>query len=134
MGALMTDTVLAWLEGYRRAWESRDPDAAAALFTANARYREQPYQEPFDGAAGVRAYWAEVTASQSDVQFRYGTPTVADGRATVEWWVTMKNGGVDMTLAGVFLLKFDEAGLCSDLVEYWHFGEGLIDPYSGWGS
>lgn len=130
----MSDTALRWLEGYRQAWESRDPDAAAALFTADAPYREQPYQEPFAGAAGVRAYWTDVTATQDDVRFRYGTPIVAGDRTVVEWWVTMTNGGADVTLAGVFLLRFDESGLCSDFNEYWHFAEGQLEPYPHWGS
>ena len=126
----MTTTARDWLEGYKMAWESRDPDAAAALFTEDARYREQP----FEGADGVRNYWADVTATQSDVSFRYGTPIVVGDQTVAEWWVTMKNGGVDVTLAGVFLLRFDDAGLCRDLVEYWHFSEGHIQPYPNWGN
>lgn len=75
----MGTSVIDWLEGYRAAWEERDPDAAAALFTDDASYREQPYHEPFLGKAGVRDYWASVTATQADVKFRYGTPVV-EGR------------------------------------------------------
>lgn len=130
----MLQTVQTWLEGYRQAWENRDPEAAAALFTADAPYREQPYQDPFPGAEGVRRYWTEVTAAQSEVRFRYGTPLIAGDRAVVEWWVTMVNGGADVTLAGVFLLRFDESGRCSDFSEYWHFGEGQIEPYPNWGA
>ena len=33
MNAVQLET---WLEGYRQAWESRDPDAAALLFSADA--------------------------------------------------------------------------------------------------
>jgi len=130
----MTDMAREWLESYKRAWESRDADAAAALFTPDAHYREQPYQEPFEGPAGVRAYWAEVTSTQSDVRFRYGAPLVVGDRVVAEWWVTMKNGGADVTLAGIFLLRLDDGGLCSDLVEYWHFSEGQLQPYAHWGS
>jgi len=126
-------TVEDWLDGYRTAWEGRDPDAAAALFTEDATYLEQPYQAAFQGRDGVRDYWAGVTATQEDVQFRYGTPIVDGRRAAVEWWVTMRNGGVDITLAGEFFLQFDEAGLCRDLREYWHFGEGRLTPQPGWG-
>jgi len=129
----MGTTVVDWLEGYRAAWEGRDPDAAAALFTEDSVYREQPYQEPFQGRKGVRDYWAQVTATQEDVKFRYGTPVVSGRYAAVEWWVTMRNGGADVTLAGEFLLVFDEQGLCRELREYWHFNEGRIEPPSGWG-
>lgn len=129
----MSLTVDAWLEGYRVAWETRDPEAAAALFTEDASYREEPYAEPFQGRDGVRDYWARVTATQEDVEFRSGTPIVAGDRAAVEWWVTLRNGGMDVTLAGEFWLVFDEAGLCRELREYWHFGEGRRTPPAGWG-
>lgn len=129
----MSTTVRQWLEGYRLAWEGRSPDAAAALFTEDARYTEQPYQEPFLGRAGVHEYWAQVTATQEDIVFRYGSPVVDGSRAAVEWWVTMRNGGADVTLAGEFLLVFDEHGLCSELREYWHFSEGQQQPQAGWG-
>lgn len=122
-----------WLAGYQDAWVRRDPDAAAALFTDDALYREQPYEEPFAGAAAVHDYWAKVTASQRDVELRYGKPLVVADRAAVEWWVTMTNGGVEVTLAGSFMLRFAENGLCSELREYWHFGEGRLAPLPGWG-
>lgn len=126
-------TTAEWLEGYRVAWETRDPEAAAALFTDDARYREEPYAEPFVGRDGVRDYWARVTATQENVTFRSGTPLTVGNRAAVEWWVTLRNGGVDVTLAGEFWLVFDGDGLCRELREYWHFGEGHRTPPTGWG-
>ncbi len=130
----MRTTVQDWLDRYRVAWEERDPDAAAALFTPDALYREQPYAEPFRGQDGVRAYWAQVTATQDDVVVRYGTPVVDGDRAAVEWWVTMTNGGAPVALAGEFLLVFSEGGLVRELREYWHFTEGTPEPPQGWGS
>lgn len=130
----MPMTVSDWLAEYRRAWIERDPDAAAALFSEGAPYREQPYQEPFLGPSGVREYWARVTATQEDVELQYGTPVVEGNRAAVEWWVTMRNGGAEVTLAGEFMLRFDENGLCQELREYWHFAEGKLQPPPGWGT
>jgi SnoaL-like domain len=99
-------TVADWLAEYRRAWIERDPDAAAALFTDDAPYRRQPYDQPFIGAPGVRSYWANVTATQRDVELEYGTPVVDGNRAAVEWWVTLVNDGTEVTLAGEFMLRF----------------------------
>lgn len=130
----MSETVDRWLDGYRAAWEQRDPDAAAALFTDDAIYREHPYESPVLGQGGVREYWARVTATQDEVKVRYGAPLIDGRRAAVEWWVTMRNQGAEITLAGEFLLLFDDVGLCSELREYWHFGEGRIDPPKGWGA
>ena len=123
-----------WLAAYRRAWIDRDAAAAAALFTADATYAEQPYQAAFVGSTGVRDYWARVTATHSDVEVRYGTLFTVGQRTCVEWWTTLKNGGVPVTLAGAFILTFDATGLCSSLREYWHFAEGTKLPASGWGS
>jgi hypothetical protein len=53
----MTETQLEnWLEALGRAWETRDPEAAAALFSERAEYYETPFVEPARGREGVRTY------------------------------------------------------------------------------
>ena len=130
---MTTEQVERWLEGYRDAWETRNPDAAAALFTQDALYREQPYEEPYRGRDGVHAYWSRVTATQSDIRFRYGRAVVSGSHAAVEWWVTLRNDGAEATLVGEFFLVFDADGLVRELREYWHFSPGLLEPPAGWG-
>ena len=130
----MSYTPEEWLAAYRKAWIERDPDAAAALFTDDATYQEQPYAEAYAGPQGVHDYWASVTATQANVELEYGTPLVLGDRTAVEWWVTLVNAGVEITLAGEFMLRFDESGLCRDLREYWHFTEGKRTPPPGWGT
>ncbi|CAN5462500.1 hypothetical protein BH09ACT4_BH09ACT4_13540 [soil metagenome] len=129
----MAVAVEKWLEAYKVAWETRDADAVVQLFTEDALYREMPYQAPFVGRAGVHEYWTQVTATQSDVKMHNGVVIVSGNRAASEWWVTMLNGGAEVTLAGEFFLTFDEEGLCSDLREYWHYSEGRLAPPAGWG-
>ena len=73
-------SVARWLEGYRLAWVRRDPDAAAALFTRDAVYQEQAFAPAYVGRDAIRSYWATVTATQLDVELRYGTPVVAGAR------------------------------------------------------
>lgn len=130
----MLMTPAEWLDAYREAWLERDADAAAALFTDDATYAEQPYQEAFAGRSGVREYWARVTAGQSNIEMRYGTPIIAGNRTAVEWWTTLANNGVPVTLAGAFILTFDDSGLCRSLREYWQFTEGTQTPKPGWGT
>jgi hypothetical protein len=125
--------VMAWLEGYRRAWVRRDPDAAAALFTRDAVYQEQAFEPAYVGRDAIRGYWATVTATQSDIELRYGVPVVERRRAAVEWWANLRDGGADITLAGEFMLTFARSGLCSSLREYWFFSEGRLSPPPGWG-
>ena len=123
-----------WAERYRKAWVERDPEAAAALFTDAAGYRSNIYEEPHRGRPGVVAYWADVTASQGDLEVRMGQPLVEGSRADVEFWTTMSVDGSPMTLAGCLLLDFDDDGRCRDLREYWNIAEGTLQPPMGWGT
>lgn len=82
----MAGTLAEWIEGYRVAWERRDPEAAARLFTPDATYRSNIVEEAHQGQEGVRAYWQAVTASQSDVRVRMGRPFVDGYRVAVEFW------------------------------------------------
>jgi limonene-1,2-epoxide hydrolase len=129
-------TIQEWVDAYAQAWRDRDADAAAALFTDDSVYRDHPLQEGHRGAEGVHAYWANVTASQDRVDVRMGRPIeAADGRrAAVEFWVTMLNGGAEVTLVGILFLSFAEDGRCEDLRETYFFESGDHAPHAGWGA
>ncbi len=120
--------VETWARDYGRAWETRDPEAAAALFTEDATYRSNIFEEPHRARDGLSEYWTAVTASQSDVHVTMGRPIVDGDRASVEFWTRMTNDGVDITLPGCLLLTFDSDGRCRSLHEYYTFGEGRLDP------
>jgi hypothetical protein len=122
-----------WLARYRRAWIERDADAASRLFTEDAVYREHPFEAPFVGRAAIRDYWARVTASQADIELRYGRSIVDGRRLAVEWWANLQSSGAPITLAGEFLLLFAEAGQCRELREYWVLTQGRVDPPPRWG-
>jgi hypothetical protein len=129
----MSMTPQQWLDAYRRAWIERDADAAAMLFTEDATYAERPYQDAFVGRKAVRDYWTRVTAVQSGIEMKYGSPITVGNRTAVEWWTTLTNDGVPITIAGAFILTFDESGLCRTLREYWLLVEGSKTPMKGWG-
>ncbi len=114
-----------WLERYRRAWESRDPDAAAALFSDAATYYETPFGRPAQGKDGVRAYWSGVTEHQRDVKFSYEVLSTTGDTGIARWWAefTRVPSGVRTRLDGVFLLEFDRSGSCRSLREWWHKSE-----------
>jgi hypothetical protein len=122
-----------WLERYRRAWMTKDAAAARDLFTPDAVYREGPFDAPFAGSQAIADYWSRVTATQRDVELRYGRPVAEGNRVAVEWWATLVNGDAPYTLAGEFLLRFAGDGRCEELREYWILKEGTIEPSDGWG-
>jgi SnoaL-like domain len=129
-------TVQQWVDDYAKAWRDRDAEAAARLFTDDSLYREHPLQEPHRGTEGVRSYWASVTSTQDRVDVHMGRPVESeDGRrAAVEFWVRMLNGGAEVTLVGILLLRFAEDGRCEELRETWIFESGDHAPHDGWGT
>lgn len=78
------------MEKYRLAWETRDPEAAGALFTVDATYRSNILEEPHAGREGIEAYRREVTDSQGDVAVRMSRPFADGSRVAVEFWTNMK--------------------------------------------
>ena len=123
-----------WLERYRVAWIERDAEAASGLFTEDAVYREQPFQDAFVGRAAIRDYWSRVTASQTRVELRYGRAIVDGRRLAVEWWANLETTGGPITLAGEFLLLFADSGECRELREYWLLTQARVEPPPGWGA
>jgi len=122
-----------WIEEYGRAWEERDPAAAAALFTGDAVYRSSPFTPPSLGRDGVRDYWTRATTDQRDVEVRFGEPITARNKVAVEWWTIMRVEGTELTCPGCLVLRFAPDGRCEELREYWHAEEGRHEPPGGWG-
>jgi uncharacterized protein (TIGR02246 family) len=119
-------TVEGWLERYGRAWETRDPSAAAELFTEDGEYREQPFDEPMKGRSAIYRYWQEIPETQRDVAFGAEILAVLEDRAIVRWWSSYVKirTGEPTRLDGVFLLEFAPDGLCRSLREWWHAHPG----------
>jgi hypothetical protein len=111
-----------WLESYEQAWELRDADRAAALFTENARYHELPFDAPKPGRKGIHDYWTTVTADQRNVDFKFEIVAVNGQTGVARWSANLisASSGVRVELDGAFVLTFDTSGLCSELREWWH--------------
>ncbi|MGH2709903.1 MAG: nuclear transport factor 2 family protein [Actinomycetota bacterium] len=116
------DELKDWLAAYGRAWETKDPEAAVALFTEDAAYQESPFDEPMVGHDAIRSYWSEVEPNQDDISFEAKILSVGGERAFVHWKASYTNlkTGVPTRLDGMFLLFFDGEGLCRSLQEWWH--------------
>jgi len=118
---LALDDVERWLSGYQEAWETRDPAAAARLFTADARYFETPWSLPFDGRSAIADYWASVTADQRDVEFEFEIVAVNAATAVARWSAgfELASTGTAIALDGVFILEFETAETVGELREWW---------------
>ena len=56
------------LEAYRRAFETRDVDAALELYAPDAEVRLDPFEEPLRGDLAIRAAWNAAAASRASVE------------------------------------------------------------------
>jgi len=119
-----------WAEGYQRAWEADDPDAAAALYAPDCVFRSAPFRDPEPPVEYTTRIFPEAEAR--DVHF--GEPVEEGDRAAVEWWATLVTpDGRAQALAGCSMLRFDDEGLVVESRDYWHLEPGRRDPPPGWG-
>ncbi len=112
-----------WLKAYGRAWETRDPEAVAQLFTPGALYRERPFTEPLRGRNAIREYWSRVVVrSQEQVQFGFEIVTLDENLGIARWWASFVrfSSKQRVQLDGIFLLAFTDENLCCELREWWH--------------
>jgi len=73
------------LERYKQAWERRDPAAAKALFSPDARYQETPFDEEMRGAEAIAQYWERETSRQRDVHFSADLLAISGAIAVAHW-------------------------------------------------
>ena len=110
-----------WLGLYGEAWETRDGEAVARLFTEDAAYHWGPHDAPLTGREAIRGAWSEATGGQRNVRFRHEVLGIDGDRGFVRWWSSFvrRATALAVELDGVFVLDFGECGLCSQLQEWW---------------
>lgn len=130
-----------FMQGYKAAWEGRDPAMFAALFHADGRYHNTPFQVQ-QGHAALAEYWKRVQL-QEDVQVSFKILARQDGGGLAHWHVTYqvaseelfqiwaKSTGTNliarqpgdplprMVLDGVLQASFDNS-LCREARIWWH--------------
>lgn len=109
-----------WLSAYGRAWEERDPEAAARLFTEDGSYAWGPFEEPLRGQDAIRERWAEATSLQRDVHFGSEVLGVVDSGAVARWWCSFAVADARIELEGIFLIVLTEDGKCREFREWWN--------------
>ena len=112
----------SWLDAYKRAWETRDPEVAASLFTAKATYQETPFEDPVRGREGIRDYWWDVTRYQEGIEFSYEVLATTETVGIAHWHsgFTRLTSNSAVELDGIFLVKLDADGKCTEFREWWH--------------
>ncbi len=63
------EQVKRWMDGYRKAWESNDPDDIDALFSEQALYYTEPHSGPWRGRQEIVRRWTEIKDEPGDTEF-----------------------------------------------------------------
>jgi hypothetical protein len=134
-------TIESFMQGYKAAWEARDPAMFAALFHPQGRYHNTPFQVQ-QGSAELAEYWKRVQL-QEDVQVFFEILARHESGGIAHWHVTYqvaseelfqiwaKSTGTGlpnrkpgdplprMVLDGMLQASFTD-GLCTEASIWWH--------------
>jgi ketosteroid isomerase-like protein len=114
------DRLRWWLERFARAWEARDPELAAPLFTERALFRETPFDEPLVGVDEIRAHWSGLPPALSDIGFTYEILAVTESGDIVHWRGSYTRADRDarVEVDGILSISLDGEGRCRDFREW----------------
>lgn len=115
--------VMAWVDGYERAWRDNDVDAVTRLFSDDAQYRASPYEPPEVGHAAIQAFWRDDEGRDFTMS---ATPVAVDG-ATAIVRVEVEYDDPAQEYLDLWVLRFAADGRVEDFEE-WAYWPGK--PYS----
>ena len=117
-----------WMETYSRASAENDPQGSAGLFAQDARYYESPFDEPMIGRDAIFDYWNIGAQNLHDKESTFEILSVQDNRGIAHWGskFTAIESGKHLELDCLFVVEFDDEGLCQIFREWWHIRESLV--------
>jgi ketosteroid isomerase-like protein len=118
------DGLAGWMEQYVAAWRSNDRAAIESLFTDDARYFAEPYDQPYLGAAAIADAWLGDLDEPNTWRADYAPVLVAGDRGVAAGTSTYlgPDGAVQKVFHNVFVLTFaagDDALRCAEYREWY---------------
>lgn len=111
------DAVTAWVENYRAAWESNDPDDIGGLFAEDAAYFTEPYAPPWLGRAAIVAKWLDAKDEPGDTTFEWHPLIVTEDLAIIEAKTAYRSTA--QTFSNMWVLRLDNSGQARQFTEWW---------------
>jgi uncharacterized protein (TIGR02246 family) len=111
------EQVTRWIEAYRRAWNSNDPQDIGALFAEDARYVSEPFSEPWRGRAAIVKNWLGRKDAPGQTEFEWRLVATVDDLAIVQGTTTYLRPPA--TYSNLWLIRLDPTGQCTTFSEWW---------------
>ncbi len=107
----------AWVQAYRRAWESNDAAEIGALFSEKASYYPKPHMDPWSGRDEIVRNWIEFRDEPGQTTFDYEVIAV-DGdlgivRGTTDYLATK------LRYNNLWEVRLDSDDACNSFTEWW---------------
>jgi hypothetical protein len=95
------------------------------LFTPDAVYHWTPFQEPQRGRQEIASAVGAAFSGQRDIQFSARLLAAECDPCIAHWTCSFTRvaSGRRVAVDGLFLLRFDDSGLCREFREWWHSSE-----------
>jgi beta-glucosidase len=114
---LMSVRLETWMDGYVAAWVSNHPDDIEKLFTEDAVYDPQTAEGEIHGLEAIIDWWLDIDDQPDNWDFEWTPLIETDDMAIITG--STKYSDPPASYRNLFVLKFDEAGLCRDFTEWY---------------
>lgn len=114
-----------WLEAHSHASAQGNAAASASLFSPSAQYYESPFDKPLVGRDAIYDYWSAGARTLTDKTSNFEV-LAPSGNLGIAYWRSsfiVVPSAARMSLDCLFLVEFDEKGLCICFREWWHMQE-----------
>jgi hypothetical protein len=105
-----------WVEAYRAAWASNEPQAIRALFSPDAEYRTGPFDEPWMGAETIVERWLARKDIPGSWRFRFQVLAENDEMGVVRGWTDYVNP--KRSYSNIWVIRFDSSGRATSFTEW----------------
>ena len=114
------DAVTNWIERYRGAWESNDPEQIGGLFAEDAVYFTEPFAEPWRGREEIVRQWLKHRDVPGETTFDWHPLSVTDEVAIIQGETTYPG----KLYSNLWVIRLDNAGHCRQFTEWWMLHPG----------
>jgi uncharacterized protein (TIGR02246 family) len=109
------EAVTAWVNSYRKAWESNDPEDIAGLVAEDAAYFPEPFAKPWVGREKIVEEWLKIKDDPGTTTFAWHPVVVTEDLTIIEGTTKYPRD----TYSNLWILRLDNSGQARQFTEWW---------------